>query len=67
MRTLMSRDKKLTYEKRPKYLSFQKNVHIDEKTAKNLRILHVGACNENIYQKPEICTYKPFGQSVKNA
>jgi hypothetical protein len=34
----ITRDKKLTYEKRPKYLSFQKNVHIDEKTGKNLRI-----------------------------
>ena len=34
----ISRDKKRTYEKRPIYLSFQKNVHIDEKTGKNLRI-----------------------------
>ena len=60
---VMIRDKKLTYEKRPKYLSFQNNVHIDEKTEKNLRILHVAACNENTYQKPKICTYKRFCQS----
>ena len=46
------RDKKLTYEQRHKYLSFKKNVHIDEKTTKNLRISHVAGCNENTYQKP---------------
>jgi hypothetical protein len=37
---------------------FKKFFKIEEKLRKNFRILHVGAFNENIYQKPEIFTAK---------